>query len=161
MGTHESKGVSDEWYTPKYIFDALECRFDLDVSSPVDREFCHVPANNFITEDSLNKQWNGFVWMNAPFGHQKDKFNWLNKFISHANGISLTPDRTSAPWWQYTAKNTQAVLFVDGKIKFIRPNGTVGESPGNGTTLFAIGAKAIEALRKAEKNGLGKLYIST
>ena len=26
--------TSDEWYTPKYVFDALEEEFDLDVASP-------------------------------------------------------------------------------------------------------------------------------
>lgn len=158
---HEQHGMSDEWYTPKYLFDAFECHFDLDVASPVNRQFCHVPADDYITENSLDMEWNGFIWMNAPFGHQKDKFLWLNKFIAHGNGIALTPDRTSAPWWQHTAKNTDAILLVDGKIKFIKPDGTLGESPGNGTTLFAIGEKAVEALMNAEKNQLGTLYISS
>ena len=158
--SHESIGKSDEWYTPKYIFDALKCKFDLDVSAPIDRKFCHVPANRFITENSLAEIWNGYVWMNAPFGHQKDKFLWLNKFIDHGNGIALTPDRTSAPWWQHTSKNTDAVLFVDGKIKFIKPDGKLGKQPGNGTTLFAKGDLALKSLIKAESEGLGKLYIN-
>lgn len=33
MSKWENTGISDEWYTPKYIFDALNCQFDLDVSS--------------------------------------------------------------------------------------------------------------------------------
>lgn len=158
MGIYEAKGKSDEWYTPKYIFEAMETNFDLDVSAPINREFCHVPASNFITENSLSENWFGFIWMNAPFGNQKDKFIWLEKFIQHSNGIALTPDRTSAPWWQHTSKKTDGVLFIDGKPKFIRPNGTVGESPGNGVTLFASGEKAVNALVTAENNGLGIFY---
>lgn len=158
--SHESIGKSNEWYTPKYIFDALSVSFDLDVASPIDMQYCNVPANRFISSSSLDIDWHGFIWMNPPFGHQKTKFIWLNKFINHGNGIALTPDRTSAPWWQYTARNTDAVLFVDGKIKFIRKDGTLGKQPGNGTTLFGIGEKAIQALKIAEVNGLGKFYKS-
>jgi hypothetical protein len=35
MAAYEAAGESDEWYTPKYIFDALGLRFDLDVAAPV------------------------------------------------------------------------------------------------------------------------------
>lgn len=160
--SHEAIVKSNEWYTPEYIFKALEVKFQLDVASPEDRTFCSVPSSNFLTpqEDGLKTGWFGFVWMNPPFGNQKQKLEWIQKFIEHGNGIALMPDRTSASWWQFFAKNCNAVLFVDGKIKFIKPNGLKGENPGNGTTLFAIGSKAIEALKKAEKNGLGKMYCS-
>lgn len=139
--SHEAAIKSNEWYTPDYVFDALECDFDLDVAAPRDLTYCSVPAQNVIMSDSLNKKWNGFVWMNPPYGNQNLKYQWIRKFIKHGNGIALMPDRTSAPWWQYFAKRSDAVLFVDGKIKFIRPDGSIGESPGNGTTLFAIGEK--------------------
>ncbi len=158
MGSHELPGKTNEWYTPKYIFNALNVTFDTDVASPIDKKHCCVPAWNFISDDSLNKTWNGFVWMNPPFGNMKNKFLWLNKFISHGNGIALTPDRTSAPWWQHTAENTDAVLFVSGKIKFITQNGEVGESPSTGTTLFGVGDCAIKALENAKRYGLGILY---
>lgn len=158
MAMHEQSGKSNEWYTPKYIFDALNVNFDVDVASPIDRAFCFVPAKNFIVKNSLNVSWNGFIWMNPPFGNMKNKFLWLNKFIDHGNGIALTPDRTSAPWWQYTAENTDAVLFVSGKIKFISPDGRLGESPSTGTTLFGLGENAIYALENAKRYGLGILY---
>ena len=160
--SHEAPVKSNEWYTPKYIFEALDVKFNLDVASPKDRTYCHVPATRFFDsdQDGLNTAWLGFVWMNPPFGYQKIKYQWIHKFLSHGNGVALMPDRTSAPWWQYFAKSCDAILFVDGKIKFIKPDGTLGESPGNGTTLFAVGSKAIEALENAEKNGLGKMYRS-
>jgi hypothetical protein len=68
---------------------------------------------------------------------------------------ALTPDRTSAPWWQAFALTADAVLFVNGRIKFVRPDGSTGGKPSNGTTLFARGARAVEALKRAEANGLG------
>ncbi len=158
--SHEKKGESNEWYTPKYIFDAIDTSFDVDVASPSDRKYCNVPAKQFITESSLNLEWNGFIWINPPFGNQKNKFLWIDKFIKHGNGIILMPDRSSTPWWQHLSKHTSAALFVKGKIKFIKPDGTRGESPSNGTTLFSIGENGKNALINAEKNGLGKLYFN-
>jgi len=35
MSYWENLGATDEWYTPKYIFDAMDTFFDLDVAHPV------------------------------------------------------------------------------------------------------------------------------
>lgn len=158
MAIHETKGKSDEWYTPKYIFDAMNVIFDLDVAHPK-IETC-VPAKSIITENSLEKDWQGFIWMNPPWCSTKDKKKWIDKFIEHGNGVALMPDSTSADWWQYLAHNSYSVLFTNTRVKFIKPDGTTGDNPANGTCLFAIGQKAIKALRQAEENGLGKMFIS-
>lgn len=161
MAQHENIGQSNEWYTPKYLFDAMNVQFDIDVCSPIDISLIHTPANQFICKDSLNTGWNGgssknFVWMNPPFGGRNGLVPWIERFVRNGNGVALVPDRTSAPWWQYFASNADACLFVSGKIKFIRPDGTLGKSPSTGTTLFAIGLKGVNALLLAESNGLGK-----
>ena len=153
MGIHETKGASDEWYTPKYIFDAMQVEFDLDVAHP--RCATHVPARNLIHENSLTEEWKGFVWMNPPWCRPKDKTLWVAKFIRHGNGVALMPDSSSAEWWQHFANHADAILFTNGRVKFIKPDGTTGDNPANGTTLFAIGEKGIAALQSAEKNGLG------
>lgn len=57
MSAHETVAKSDEYYTPKYVFDALECEFDTDAASPDDRTYCHVPAKKFITENSDDQIW--------------------------------------------------------------------------------------------------------
>lgn len=157
--SHESKGKSDEWYTPKYIFDALGCEFDLDVASPTDLTNIHVPAMQFIKSDSLDKIWRGFIWMNPPYGDRKVKEAWLAKFFNHGNGIALLPDRTSASWWQYSSQKADAVLFTSSRIQFIKPDGSLGTQPANGTTLFAVGERGVNALLNAEKNGLGICLI--
>lgn len=152
MAAYEKAGESDEWYTPRYIFDALGERFDLDVASPPEGPR-HVPVDAFYADGSLEREWRGFVWMNPPFGHQSTKRRWLAKFFSHGNGIALVPDRTSAPWFQEFAPKADAVLWVSPKIKFERPDGTVGESPGTGTCLFASGGRAVRALLRARSLG--------
>lgn len=142
-------GETDEWYTPKYIFDALGCQFDLDVASPKEGPR-YVPCRQYYHENSLEKPWNGFVWMNPPYGHQSVKMSWLNNFFSHNNGIALVPDGTRAPWWQKYAPAASGILFVSGKIKFERPDGSIGEQPGNGTCLFAAGGKAANILSRCQ-----------
>ena len=151
MAAYEKAGESDEWYTPAYIFKALGVRFDLDVASPPEGPR-YVPASDWHSEDSLSKPWFGFVWMNPPFGHQSTKRLWLSKFFEHGNGIALIPDRTSAPWWQEFAPKADAVCFVSPKVKFERPDGSVGKHPGTGTCLLASGEHAVRALNRS---GLG------
>jgi len=161
MGIHETKGGSDEWYTPKYIFEALGVKFDTDVAAPKDLTHIHVPAKHFINSESEDNAWCGFVWCNPPFSGRNGKSFWLNEMYEHGNGIALTPDRTSAPWWPIAAKQCDALMFVTGKIKFIKPDGTTGNSPGTGTTLFAYGERAVNALKRAELKGLGIVLFKT
>lgn len=158
MSLHEQcVGKTDEWYTPAYVFEAMGERFDLDVASPGQYITPWIPAETFLVFKSLERGWNGFVWMNPPFGGRNAIEPWLAKFMAHGDGVALTPDRTSCPWWQTYARQADVVLFVDGKIRFIGADGKPGNSPAQGTTLFAKGPRGIEALRRAEINGLGHL----
>lgn len=154
MTAYEKPGQSDDWYTPAYIFDALGEVFDLDVAAPYSGPR-HVPAKYWLHEarNGLECDWRGFVWMNPPFGNQSTKRKWLTKFFDHRNGIALMPDRTSAPWFQEAAAKADLILWVSPKVKFERPDGTVGGSPGTGTVLFAAGNRGVVALRRARSLG--------
>ena len=157
MSHWEADGQSNDWYTPKYIFDALGVGFDLDVAAPEEGPL-HVPARTWYHERSLDLPWRGLVWMNPPFGARNGLVPWLLKFYAHNNGIALVPDRTSAPWFQDAANVADAVLFVNGKVKFIRPDGSLGKSPSTGTALLAAGPVAVKALTRAERHGLGLCF---
>ncbi len=150
-------GERNEWYTPKYVFDALGETFDLDVASPP-QGLIHVPAKAGLSFNGLAEKWHGFVWMNPPFGHQNHKREWLARFFEHGNGIALVPDRTSAPWFQEFAPKADAILWVSPKIKFERPDGTRGEWPGTGTALLAAGERAVSALLRSK---LGFVSVPT
>jgi hypothetical protein len=154
MAKHEKPGKSDEWYTPPRVFDALGVRFDIDVAYPWYAE-PDVPADRFICKGGLEADWTGFVWMNPPFGGRNGIKPWLDKFFAHGNGVALTPDRTSAPWWQEAATKADLILFVNGKIRFIPGPGVKESSPAQGTSLMASGARGVKALRTAAENGLG------
>lgn len=151
-------GATDEWYTPQSIFDALETIFDMDVAG-ASQGRGHVPCRTriLLPRDGLQEPWSGFVWMNPPFGGRNGIVPWLDRFFAHGNGIALTPDRTSAPWWQDAAPKADAILFWRGKPKFERPDGSVGASPSHGITLFAVGAHGCLALHHAATRGFGFL----
>lgn len=153
MAAYEKAGESDEWYTPRYIFDALGEVFDLDVAAPPGGPR-HVPCRHWYSpvENGLERNWHGFVWMNPLFGHQRTKVAWLMRFFAHGNGIALVPDRTSAPWFQQYAPQADAICWVAPKIKFERVDGSIGESPGTGTALLGAGPRAARAL---DQCGLG------
>lgn len=153
-------GATDEWYTPPRVFNAMVCSFDLDVASPGREATPWIPAVRFILADSLQAEWRGFVWMNPPFGARNGLVPWLDKFVTHADGVCLVPDRTSAPWWQQFAPRADLILFVASKLKFIGIDGKPGMSPAQGTCLMSCGARGNEALRRASANGLGFLTRS-
>ena len=153
---HETSiGASDDWYTPPYIFTELGIDFDLDPCSPGSTHW--VPALNIMTkaDDGLALPWFGCVFMNPPFGGRNGHVPWLQKFITHGNGIAIVRAYTSAGWFHEHATKAHAMLFPKGKTKFVRPGGSVGKAPGHGVVLLAMGGKAKNALRRS---GLG-LYI--
>lgn len=182
MALHEqSVGASDEWYTPEHVFQAMSVRFDLDVASPGHNVVPWIPADHAYTAGALEREWSGFLWMNPPFGGRNGLEPWLERFVTHGNGVALVPDRTSAPWWQRHAKRSTMSLFVGEKLKFLTPDpilgsrklkdGTrvpqpspdwpglyIGSQPAQGTTLLAIGDAGVQALFNAEANGLGSCF---
>lgn len=154
MAHWDTPGASDEWYTPAYVFEALGDQFDFDPAHP--NKPTHVPCKVWCSQGGLETEWNGFVWMNPPFGGRNALTPWLTRFFDHGNGIALTPDRTSAPWFWDAWRRADRVLFTR-KIRFLRPDGSEGVSPSNGTALWAIGERAVAALDRASGCGLGIL----
>lgn len=156
MALHEQcVGATDEWYTPPHVFTALGEIFDTDVASPGRQITPWIPARDFIMRDGLAVAWDGFIWMNPPFGGRNGIAPWLKRFFIQRNGIALTPDRTSAPWWQAYAPQADAILFIAKKLKFIGADGKPGKSPAQGTCLMAVGERAVDAIERAQRSGLG------
>ena len=93
--------TSDDYLTPRWVFDLLGVTFDLDVAeSPFGG---HVPAARSYTkaEDGLAQEWEGRVWMNPPYS---EAWRWVPRFLEHGDGIALLPHAKSA-WhidlWQH------------------------------------------------------------
>lgn len=148
MAAHESTARSDEWYTPAWIFEALSVKFDLDPCAAPDGK---APASRWVRHEifgsgGLEFDWYGTVWLNPPFGRRNGIKSWLDKLVAHGNGIAIVPNRTGADWWQDAVVAADAVLFVRKKIRFLRPDGSEGGSPGYGNVLMAYGSDMARAL---------------
>lgn len=72
------------------------------------------------------------------------------------DGIAIVRAYTSAAWFHTHAIKADCMLFPRGKTKFIRPDGSVGKSPGHGIVLLGMGTTAQRALRRSN---LGFLVI--
>src|SRR5215510_6108579 len=161
MAEHEPCiGKSSDWFTPKFVFDALGLAFDLDPAHPGrDNPHCVVPTRKIFTkaDDGLRQPWHGLVWLNPPFGGRRGQVPWLRKFFAHGNGIALVAARTSADWFHdVVVPNAELLCFPNGKTKFVRPDGSIGKEPGTGVVLLGMGDAARTALRKS---GLGVCMV--
>lgn len=157
MAEHEPCiGATDDWYTPPFIFDALNIHFDLDPCSPGADHW--VPASKIYTEsdDGMAHPWHGCVFMNPPFGTRNGHVPWLKKFIEHGNGIGIVRAYTSSGWWHDWIPKVDAVLFPRGKTKFIRPDGSIGRAPGHGIALIAMGKRCVQSL---QNSSLGLVWM--
>lgn len=157
---HAAPGKSDEHFTPAEIFSAMGAQFDLDPAQPEEgRAFLSVPAHRWFTkaDDGLVQPWEGFVWLNPPFGGRNGVVPWQKRFVEHGNGVVLVNAQTSCGWFHEFAPLMDAMLFPNGKTKFVQPDGTVAKQPPMGVVLMALGSRGVKALQNAEAAGLGLL----
>ena len=67
--------ASDEWTTPRWLFDLLdeEFHFTLDAASTDENALCE--RHYTEDDDSLSKSWDGeIVWLNPPYGRRIGAF---------------------------------------------------------------------------------------
>lgn len=147
----QSGYTTDDYYTPKWIFDALGIEFDIDVACPPQGS-PHTPCKHFYTQetDGLASPWWGTVWMNPPYSKPAP---WVEKWLAHGDGIALLPLAKSR-WLEklWLAEFVSCVLVYS--IKFERPSAGLNGSIMSPLALWGIGDKATTALKNS---GLGKV----
>jgi DNA N-6-adenine-methyltransferase (Dam) len=157
-GHEPTTGATSEWLTPKYIFDAIGLTFDLDPAHPgLGTPHCVVPVRRVFTveDDGRRQEWSGgLAWMNPPYSEKRLAVApWLKRFFEHRNGIALVPARTSCDWFhKFIVPLAETIVFVNGKIKFVLRDGSIGKQPGFGNILIGMGPIANAALKRS---GLG------
>lgn len=153
MGSHQSaRMMKDEWLTPPHIIKALGY-FDLDPCSPVNRPW-PTATNHFTIEDNgLNKEWNGRVFCNPPYG--LESAHWLKKLADHGDGIALIFARTETKmFFQHVWNKADALLFIEGRLYFHHLDGTVAKAnAGAPSVLIAYGKRNVQALYDSGING--------
>ena len=138
---------SDEYYTPKFIFDALNVEFDLDVAAPIGGvEWLPAKRSLSINDDGLTTPWQGRVWCNPPYSKASP---WAMKMIDHNNGIALLPTSKSA-WFGHVWQKASGILSVPSNFKmFVRPTGEP-KPVFMPVMLFAFGDDNREILIKSQ-----------
>ncbi len=119
MSVHFSS-ATDLWATPQAFFDSVNQEFgpfDLDVCATRENAKCGVYFTE--SEDGLQQEWLGKVWMNPPYGRTIGK--WVRKaYESNLDGatvVCLLPARTDSAWWHDYAMKGE-IRFLRGRLKF-------------------------------------------
>jgi hypothetical protein len=135
----------DEWYTPKWLFDALGIHFSIDVCSPMDLAHVTTPADKHFNENDngLTQSWIGTIWCNPPYSEPE---SWALKCIEHGNGLLLTHIPMNAGWC-IDVWNTCDGIRLFQAMEFVRPDGST-QRPGTWLQLAAWGKKATQALAR-------------
>ena len=139
ISAQQEQVTKDDYYTPKFVFDALGIEFDLDVCAPPGG-VPWIPAKRYFTkaDDGLNQPWEGRVWMNPPYSQVTP---WAQRFIAHANGIALVSHAKSA-WHPTLWDAADAVAFPFRYFDF------VGGSVSLPVWFVAFGDECVEALHR-------------
>ncbi|WP_237761874.1 phage N-6-adenine-methyltransferase [Stenotrophomonas maltophilia] len=145
------------WGSPKEGYTGLG-PFDLDPATPENGMPWPTAARMLKpSDDGLASEWpaDAFVFMNPPFGRGQEA--WMEKMANHpGGGIALVFARTETKWFQrfvLNHPNISAVVFQDGRLKFHRANGDVGDAPPAGPAWIAYGEEGARRLKRAVREG--------
>lgn len=107
-----------------------------------------------LSEDGLKTEWGGVrVWLNPPYSRPLIE-RFVEKMVRNNNGIALLFNRCDSKMFQdLIFPNASAIMFVKGRIKFYRPDGTQGDSPGCGSVLIAFGEENAKILEHSNIPG--------
>ena len=141
--------TSDDYYTPKWVFDQLGLEFDTDPAQPIGG--CQwIPVKRYFTilDDGLSQEWTGRVWCNPPYSKPGA---WVHKFIQHGNGVMLI-NLAKSKWFDELWAKADAMTLLPYNMKFVTPSGAeLGIFMP--TALFAMGSECAEAL----ENGFNRV----
>jgi hypothetical protein len=141
--------TKNEWLTPPEVLRALG-PFDLDPCAPTSRPWDM--AREHYSSSGLERQWFGRVWLNPPYGPHLAK--WLAKMCGHKNGIALTFARTETRvFQQHVFPQATLLLFIAGRLRFWRPDGTEGDCAAAPSVLIAYDEANARVLRASGIKG--------
>ena len=135
------------WLTPPRIVNALG-PFDIDPCCPSDMPWRTATEMVSLPNDGLCADWNGKrVWCNPPYGREAIPF--LEKLSRHAGGgYALVFARTdTAAWQRWIFPFAVGALFVKGRIRFYKADGTPGETSPAPSAIIAYSEDDYAALQ--------------
>ncbi len=115
--TPQETRTSDDYWTPKWIFDAIGLTFDLDVACPPEGP-AHTPCHAYYTQadNGLTSPWHGRVFMNPPYSNASA---WVNKWLDHGNGIAITVVGKSK-WGDRLWNQSDGIVLLKQDMHFVQ-----------------------------------------
>lgn len=151
LGNEATVAGTDVWLTPPHVLQALG-EFDLDPCSPIDRPWDTAKHHYTIEDDGLSQEWFGRVWCNPPYGPGLAPF--LRRMAEHQRGIALVFARTETKaFFDWVWESADAIFFIKGRLKFHKPDGSLGGTAGSPSVLIAYGAEEAEFLKTISLEG--------
>lgn len=125
MGSHQRAiGKDQARFTPRLILDPLG-KFDTDVCAGDPRPFDIATRNITAAENSLGLDWRalGRKWCNPPF-HRYMVGHFVSKMCEAGKGTMLLHVRTETKWFQPIFDAATSILWLAGRIIFLKADGS-------------------------------------
>lgn len=159
-GAHVSNNSGEnEWYTPEqYIQSARIVMGTIDLD-PASSECANevIKAKKYFDESTngLDKTWFGNIWMNPPYA-QPAIYDFILKLETetYEQAIVLVNNATETKWGQKLLELSNAVCFHTGRIRFVSPDGELGDAPLQGQMIAYIGKNYKEFISEFKKYGI-------
>lgn len=101
--------VTDNWNTPKSVYQILDAEFSFDFD----------PCPTKPTFDGLSIEWGGVNYVNPPYS---ELYKWLKKgYEEYQKGktcVFLIPSRTDTKAWHEYCMKANEIRFIKGRLKF-------------------------------------------
>lgn len=121
-------------------------------------KWCVVPKKEgkispYMDIEEITAGRRGRIWLNPPYSKPLI-WQFVEKLAEHGNGIALLFNRCDSNKFQdIIFTKATGMMFLRNRIKFFRPDGTRGDSPGCGSVLIAFGRENAEILRNCSLQG--------
>lgn len=146
-----TSSLTEEWYTPPLYIDLARRvlgGIDLDPASN-DMAQSWIRAETYYKDQGLSRPWFGRVWCNPPYGkshisNQSNQSIWsshmANLYVKKRidSGLLLINSTHGYNWYEYMWTRFPCCLLRD-RIRFIKPDGTVGGQAKRGQTVIYFG----------------------
>lgn len=153
--------ASDEYQTPKkYIKAAIEVMGSINLDpacSHNNYERIKKYVQSYFSEDGLERNWYGNVWLNEPYS-KPNLTLWTDKLIdefcfNRINQIvNLVPSYTAEGWYQKLLKQCSAICLPNHRINHLI-NGRSQTSPRFSSTFFYLGYNYYEFTQVFDRFG--------
>ena len=142
-----SNGPGDKWQTPPNLWN--EIRRDILKLHPRTRVFDPCPGVQALPKticgqgDGLMSDWKKYpiTFVNPPFSNI---YPWAEKAALTADSkhciLMLVPARPDQMWWEYFVPYA-SLIFIRGRVRYVKPNGKTGKSPAFPSVLLKFGSK--------------------